>query len=243
MRASRSTITIEPPQPPQKTCAGWADRRRGVRSPGRTAIGSPAPGRCRRSAPRRRGPRPPRSSRTPSTAPPQATGVDASDRAGVAVTAGRRDLGAPPRTVRGSVRRGRTAERCARRSSRDRLSLPGDCRRRNSSATRRPRRVQADVEVGAERAGDLVPEEGAQRPPVDAPQDLPLQVPLGDGVVAGRRPRLPPRRLRLEALDDGVPVVERLAAIGGSNPDRPAVWLMTWRTSTPSLPFCANSGQ
>ena len=31
--------------------------------------------------------------------------------------------------------------------------------------------------------------------------------------------------------------------MGGSKPGTPAVWAITCRTSTPSLPFWANSGQ
>ena len=54
---------------------------------------------------------------------------------------------------------------------------------------------ETDVEVGAERPGDLVGEERADRAPVDAADDLTDEVSLGDGVVARRGARLPPRLL------------------------------------------------
>ena len=43
----------------------------------------------------------------------------------------------------------------------------------------------ADVEVGAERPGDLVGEELPERPAGDALDDFTEQEPLADGVVAG----------------------------------------------------------
>ena len=59
-------------------------------------------------------------------------------------------------------------------------------------------RPGADVEIGAERSGDLRSEERAERLARDAPDQLAEQVALRDGVVARRRARLPPRRLRGE---------------------------------------------
>ena len=56
-------------------------------------------------------------------------------------------------------------------------------------------RRQADVEVGAERPGDLLGEERAERPPGDPPDDLADEVALVERVVARRGARLPPRRL------------------------------------------------
>ena len=44
---------------------------------------------------------------------------------------------------------------------------------------------RADVEVGAERTGDLLGEERAEAATVDPLDDLAEQVPLADGVVAG----------------------------------------------------------
>ena len=103
----------------------------------------------------------------------------------------------------------------------------------------------ADVEVGAERPGDLLGEEladgGAAGDPAD---DLADEVALGEGVVAGRGAGLPQRRLRGEERGRLLPVVEvglldRLLP----SPDSPAVWAMRWRTSMASLPLAANSGQ
>ena len=69
---------------------------------------------------------------------------------------------------------------------------------------------QPDVEVGAERAGDLVGEEPAERPAGDPADHLADQVALVDGVVARRRARLPPRLLRGEQRRRLLPVVEVL---------------------------------
>ena len=69
----------------------------------------------------------------------------------------------------------------------------------------------ADVEVGAERAGDLLREERADRLARDAAHDLADEVALRDRVVARRGARLPPRRLRGEQGRALLPVVEVVA--------------------------------
>lgn len=67
---------------------------------------------------------------------------------------------------------------------------------------------EPDVEVGAERAGDLVAEELAQGATGDAADDLGLEVALGDQVVAAHGPRLPPGGLGGEVGGAGILVVE-----------------------------------
>ena len=59
----------------------------------------------------------------------------------------------------------------------------------------------------AKRLGEFLAQERAERTTRDPPHHLADQVALGDGVVAARRARLPPRRLRREAFRDGIPVV------------------------------------
>ena len=171
--------------------------------------------------------------------------VDAGHRPGVARPAGGRDLGAPPFA---GARLGGVDEAAEERAAGDRLGIEllvgqVDDRRDQLGDTVVLGGREADVEVGAERARDLVAEEGADRAAVDAPQDLALDVALGHGVVARRRTRFPPRRLGGQALDDGVPVVEGLGRDRRVEAATPAVWLITCRTSTPSLPFWPNSGQ
>ena len=105
-------------------------------------------------------------------------------------------------------------------------------------------RREADVEVGIERLGDLAVEELADRLAGDAPDDLADEVALGHGVVARPGAGLPPRRLGGEpawCTGPSRPAPRRCR--GSSQPERPAVWPMTWRTSTRSLPLAANSGQ
>ncbi len=171
------------------------------------------------------------------------------DRARVAVTVGGRDLGAAPlRRARVAARRPAGCGTCARRSNRvrhRRLSgaepLGGGIR----SPTRwKCRRVEADVKVGAERFRDLAAEEGAERLPGHTANDFADQIALRDRVIAALRAGLPPRRLRAPAASSSSPSrTRRRPRAGSSMPDRPAEWLMKWRTSTSALPFCANSGQ
>ena len=58
---------------------------------------------------------------------------------------------------------------------------------------------QADPELEAEWLRDLVGEEGAEAPAVDAPDDLADEPSVGERVVAVRRPRLPDRLLHRRA--------------------------------------------
>ena len=72
----------------------------------------------------------------------------------------------------------------------------------------------ADVEVGTERTGDVLAHEVAERLPGHPLDDLALEVALGDGVVARRRARFPPRGLRAEQGSGPATVVEVLVADG-----------------------------
>ena len=56
-------------------------------------------------------------------------------------------------------------------------------------------RACADLEIGAERAGDLVAHEVLQRLTGHAAQHLADEMAVVEGVIARRRARLPPRRL------------------------------------------------
>ena len=68
--------------------------------------------------------------------------------------------------------------------------------------------IGPDVEVSAERPGDLVGDELTDRLAGDPPNELALEVALGDGVVPGCSPRLPPRRLGGEQRRRLIPVVQ-----------------------------------
>src|SRR5207237_203304 len=73
-------------------------------------------------------------------------------------------------------------------------------------------RRQPDVELEAERAGDLVCDDRARRPPRDAGDDLADEPPVGDRVVAVVGARLPQRTLPRQQRDGPLPahdVVER----------------------------------
>ncbi len=119
-------------------------------------------------------------------------------RAGVAVAAGCRDLGAPPVLAPGELGAdGGVGERAHR--DRGGIDVGGreGCRRRDHPGDARVAlRWRTDVEVGAERAGDLLGEERAERATVDALDDLAEQVALADRVVARLCARLPPWCLR-----------------------------------------------
>jgi len=67
---------------------------------------------------------------------------------------------------------------------------------------------QPDVEVCAQRSGDLLGEEAARRPAGDAADDLAHDEALGQRVVARRGTRLPARRLGGQPGRDGRPVVQ-----------------------------------
>ena len=68
---------------------------------------------------------------------------------------------------------------------------------------------RADPEVGAERAGDLVAEVGADAAAADAAHQLADEPAEAQRVIAVLRARLPPRRLRGVGARHGVPVEER----------------------------------
>ncbi len=71
-------------------------------------------------------------------------------------------------------------------------------------------RSEPDMEVGTERFGDLVAEEGSEALAGDPPHQFAHQIALGDGVVAGAVARLPPRLLGGEQRRHLVPVVQVL---------------------------------
>ena len=80
--------------------------------------------------------------------------------------------------------------------------------------------------------------------PRDPPDDLADEVALVERVVARRRARLPPRRLRGEPRRPSSPSRTCPRPTNGwSQPETPEVCDIRCRTSTPSLPFAANSGQ
>ena len=122
--------------------------------------------------------------------------LDLGHRPGVAVAVGRRDLGpAPP----GVARIGGVQRRVGHGPDDElgRLQLV-EVQRRRRDHDRHPvvlRLGQADVEVGAQRPGDLGGEPGPDGGAGDPAHDLADQVALGDGVVARRGAGLPPRLL------------------------------------------------
>ena len=67
---------------------------------------------------------------------------------------------------------------------------------------------QPEMEVGAQRPGNLLGEEGTQRPPGDAADDLAHDEALGQRVVARQQSRLPARGLGGQPRRDGRPVVQ-----------------------------------
>ena len=91
---------------------------------------------------------------------------------------------------------------------------------------------QADPEVDPERPGDLLGDEPADAPPVDAPDQLGGQRAEGDGVVhdargpAARAGPSPPAPARGASGRRARPAPARL----GSKFIRPPVWLRIWRT-------------
>src|SRR5438552_9371411 len=70
------------------------------------------------------------------------------------------------------------------------------------------RGIETDVKISAERVGDFLAEERAERAPVDASHEFALEVPLGDGVVTHNGPGLPPRSLGGEVVAALRPVDE-----------------------------------
>ncbi len=79
----------------------------------------------------------------------------------------------------------------------------------------------ADLEVGAERSGDLVGDELLQRLAADPADDLADQVPEVERVVARRGARLPPRRLGRHPGGGLLPVVQVLDHGGLVEPGNP----------------------
>ena len=75
------------------------------------------------------------------------------------------------------------------------------------------RRVHADVEVRAQRLGEFLAQERAQRPARDPPHDLADEVALSDGVVATGCTRLPPGRLGGEEFRHPIPVVPDVSGV------------------------------
>ncbi len=203
---------------PRRSCSGSAAaraRRRG-RSPGRTWPGMPrirsVPSICSSSALRQ-----PASDmkRLPlADAAVGQDGVDLGHRAGVAGAAGGRDL----------RRRARPGSGWPSTSTTGLLNaiwlelglllsparLPGGGGIRSATRASSDGR-QADVEVGAQRLGDLLAEEGPERLAGDPPHHLADQVALGDRVVAAA-PCPAPSSGAWAASSDGdlLPVVEVL---------------------------------
>ena len=136
--------------------------------------------------------------------------MDPGDGAGVALAAGSGDLCTAPGPgagladvdagivghVGGELGHGAVADGATPRG-RDQLGDPGVLAG-----------GQADVEVGAEGLGDLLPEDGPEGAAGDAADHLAHQVALGQGMIAGGRSRLPEGRLGGEQGGDLVPVVE-----------------------------------
>ena len=82
--------------------------------------------------------------------------------------------------------------------------------------------IETDVEVRPQRAGDLVRDEVAESLAGDAPDHLTDEVAVRHRVIAGRGPRLPPRRLRGEQGGGPVPVVQVLHREGVLPAGQPA---------------------
>ena len=223
--------------PPDRRCRGRGRRRRTApRGPSSQAAGD--------------------STRTPSTVPPQASTdcTRATERAlpkplAAGTCARRQATLLPSRTrtgVGGPVPAPSRPVRCpaageVRRGAGDPvLVLPG----------RRDGQGDAGV-VLRRRARSRSPRPAARRPrrrrtadaaPGGPPHQLAEQVPLGEGVVAGRGARGPARRGGREPRGRRGPVVQLLDRDPPS-PAGPAVCDSTCRRSTPSLPAAANSGQ
>ena len=75
------------------------------------------------------------------------------------------------------------------------------------------RTVHADVEVRAQRLGEFLAQEHAQRPARNPTHNLADEVALGDGVVAASRTRLQPGRLGGEEFRHPIPVVPAMSGV------------------------------
>ncbi len=105
-------------------------------------------------------------------------------------------------------------------------------------------RWEPDMEVGAQRVGHLLLEPGADGLAGDPADDLADEVALGRGrdspkpfPAPTRAPARPTTRCTSPSRPGPRP------SIGSVQPASPAVWAMTWRTSTASLSAALNSGQ
>ena len=249
-------MIIEPPQPPQKQIRpsgmyGQRRRARAARSRCRTAAARRAPG--RRRWPARSKIRSIVSGRQQAHAVDLAAvgddRLDAGDRAGVAVPVGGADVGPaparrcwrPPRRRSGPVNVltiGLSGSSVARSNGSGGGGMTSAIRPQSASAG-------ADLEVGAERPGDLLGEELLERLAGDAADDLADEVALVERVVARRGARLPPRRLGGQHRGGLLPVVEvldgdrlvparhaRRCATSGGGPRRPPCRWRRTRAST-----------
>ena len=163
-----------------------------------------------------------------STSPPQREHATAPRR-----PSGRCRARRPRGSRRGATHRPTTARRraagwraCGSRCCPGRAPSIGERRRRDHVGDAVVvLRAEADVEVGAERPGDLLGEERADRCAGDAADDLADEVALRDRVVAGRGARLPPRLLRGEQRRSPSPSRRGpRAASAPASPTGPAVW-------------------
>ena len=155
-----------------------------------------------------------RSSRTPSTSPPRemTDRMRATERALPCPLAAPMSARRQPGVFASSADDRRPGERLDRRAVRAE-GRQVERQRRRRDHVRDPAPVAlggADLEVGAERPGDLLGHELLERLAGDPAQHLADQVPEVQRVVAGRGARLPPRRLRREPGGRLVPVVQVL---------------------------------
>ena len=104
-------------------------------------------------------------------------------------------------------------------------------------------RGQADVDVGAERFGDLGAQVLADRATRHPAEHLAEDETEGGHVVALGGARLPPRFGGGQLLADKVPVGDLLPAHRVRGPMTPERWLITMASVMSSLPACPNSGQ
>ena len=93
-----------------------------------------------------------------------------------------------------------------------------------SRAARAPLRgAEADVEVEPPGRGQLLGEEAAERPAVDAPDDLADEMAVEAGDLAVPRPGHQERRLRRQQLDDALPVEQRLGRLRFLEDEQPGL--------------------
>ena len=223
-----------------------------ARSRRRTSRRCRAPGRARRPARRRSARsspstaarrRAPSRRRTPATGPAPRCGR----------CRGRRPRGSPPgatgssttpRPRGGGWRRGTGSSRGRPPPSRRRCRTAAAGRGITEGDAVVALGRRADVEVGAERPGDLLGEERADRAAVDPADHLADQVALADAVVARTSSPAPTTSPARRADRRPCPSrTGRSVEMRCSHAGRPAVCESRWRTSTLPLPLAANSGQ